>query len=48
MSRNIKLQNSEVMKNVEKKGYTYLGIVELDKINQKEMKEETKEYKRRL
>ena len=33
------------MKNVEKKADTYLGIVELDKINQKEMKEETKEYK---
>ena len=28
----IKLPNSEVMKVVEKEGYTYLGIVELDKI----------------
>ena len=49
MWRNIKLPNGEVMKNVEKNGYTYLGIVELDKIKWKEMKEETiKEYKRRL
>ena len=37
------------MKEVEKKGYTYLGIVELDKIKENEMKEKTiKEYKRRL
>ena len=28
----IKLPNCEVMKKVEKEGYTYLGIVELDKI----------------
>ena len=26
------LPNNEVMKEVEKEGYTYLGIVELDKI----------------
>ena len=45
----IKLPNSEVMKEVEKEGYTYLGIVELDKIKENEMKEITiKEYKRRL
>ena len=37
------------MKEVEKQGYTYLGIVELDKINQNERKEKTiNEYKRRL
>ena len=35
----IKLPNSEVMKEVEKEGYTYLGIVELDKNKEKEMKE---------
>ena len=34
----IKLPNSKVMKEVEKEGYTYLGIVELDKIKDKEMK----------
>ena len=39
----IKLPNNDV---VEKKGYTYLGIVELDKIEENEMKEKTiKEYK---
>ena len=41
--------NSEVMKEVEKEGHTYSGIVELDKIKENEMKEKTiKEYKRRL
>ena len=45
----IKLPNCEVMKEVEKEGYTYLGIFELDKTKKKEMKEKTtKEYKRRL
>ena len=45
----IKLPNSEVMKEVEKEGYTYLDIVELDKIKEIEMKEKTiKEYKRIL
>ena len=33
------------MKEVEKEGYTYLGIVELDKIKVNEMKEKTiKQY----
>ena len=42
------LPNNEVMKEVEKEGYTYLGIVELDKIKEDEMKKKTiKEYKRR-
>ena len=37
------------MKEVEKEGYTYLGIVELGRIKVNEMKEKTiKEYKRRL
>ena len=45
----IKFPNSEVMKKVEEEGYTYLGIVELDKIDENEMKEKTiKQYKRRL
>ena len=35
----IKLPNSNVMKEVEKEGYTYLGIVALDKIKENEMKE---------
>ena len=45
----IKPPNCEVMKEVEKIGYTYLGIVELDKIKENEMKEKTrKKYKRKL
>ena len=44
----IKLSNTDVMKEVEKEGYTHLGIVELDKTKENEMKEKTvKEYKRR-
>ena len=35
----IKLSNSEVMKEVEREGYTYLWITELDKIKENEMKE---------
>ena len=42
----IKLSNSEVMKEVEREGYMYLWITELDKIRENEMKEKTiKEYK---
>ena len=36
----IKLPNCEVIKEVEKKGYTYFCIVELDKIKENEMKKE--------
>ena len=32
----IMLPNNEVMKEAEKKGYTYLGLVELDKIKEDE------------
>ena len=42
----IKLLDGEVMKQVGQEGYTYLGIIELDKIKETEMKEKiTKEYK---
>ena len=41
----IKLPNSEVMKAVKNEGYTYLGIVELDKIKENKMKEKNKEAK---
>ena len=45
----IKLPNSEVMKEVKKKRYMYLGIVELDKIKENGEKEEKiKEYKQGL
>ena len=47
--QSIVLPNGENMKEVEQDGYTYLGVVELDKIKESEMKEKTiKEYKRRL
>ncbi len=45
----IELPNDELIKEVEQDGYTYLGIVELDKVKEKEMKEKTRsEYKRTL
>ena len=45
----IELQNDEMIKEVGQEGYTYLGIVELDKVKENEMKEKTmKEYKRWL
>ena len=44
----IKLADGEVMRQVGQEGYTYLNIIELDKIKETEMKEKiTKEYKRR-
>ena len=47
-SEGIKLPDGEVMKQAGQEGYTYLGIIELDKIKETEMKEKiTKEYKRR-
>ena len=43
----IVLPNGDIMKEVDKEGYTNLGIVELDKMKENEMKEKTtKEYKR--
>ena len=45
----VMLPNNEVVKEVEKEGYTYLGKVEFDKIKEDEMKKKTiKEYKRGL
>ena len=45
-SEGIKLPDGEVMKQVGQEGYTYLGIIELDKIKETEMKEKiNKEYK---
>ena len=47
-SEGIKLPDGEVMKQVGQEGYKYLGIIELDKIKETEMKQKiTKEYKRR-
>ena len=47
-SEGIKLPDGEVMKQVGQEGYTYLGIIELDKIKETEMnKKKTKEHKRR-
>ena len=42
-----KLPYGEVMRQIGQEGYSYLGIIELDKIKEIEMKEKiTKEYKR--
>ena len=38
----IKLPDGEVMKQVGQEGYTYLGMIEVDKIKKTEMKEKTK------
>ena len=47
-SEGVQLPDGEVMKQVGQEGYTYLGIIELDKIKETEMKKKiTKEYKRR-
>ena len=45
----IYLPNHEIMKEVYEKGYTYLGILELDQIKEHKMKNKvTADYKRRL
>ena len=45
----IELPNGETMKEMEHEGYTYLGIVKLDKIKETEMKEKTiRNYKKGL
>ena len=47
-SDGIKLPDGRVIEQVGQKGYTYLGIIELDKTKETEMKEKiTKEYKQR-
>ena len=45
----IKLPNGQMMKKIDESGYKYLGIVEMDKIKETEMKDKfASEYKRRL
>ena len=45
----IRLPDEQHMKGIDETGYTYLGILETDKIKKKEMKEKfSKEYLRRL
>ena len=45
----IRLPDGQHMKDSDETGYTYLGILETDKIKEKEMKEKfSKEYLRRL
>ena len=45
----IQLPNEEVMKSIDEKGYTYLGVIEMDEIKEQEMKKIViTEYKRRL
>ena len=48
-SEGIELPNGDKLKEEGEEGYAYLGIVELDKIKEEEMKDKiVKEYKRRL
>ena len=43
------LPDGQVMKEIEDRGYRYLGILETDHLKEKEMKDLfSKEYKRRL
>ena len=43
------LPHEKLMKTIDKEGYKYLGILEYDKVKEKEMKTEfVREYKRRL
>ena len=45
----IRLPDEQPMKDIDETGYTYLGILETDKIKEKEMKEKfSKEYLRQL
>ena len=45
----ITLPNGQMMKEIDESGYKYLGIVEIDKIKETEMKDKfASEYKRRL
>ena len=45
----ITLPNGQMMKEIDESGYKYLGIVEMDKIKETEMKDKfASEYKRRL
>ena len=45
----IALPNGQMMKAIDESGYKYLGIVELDKIKETDMKDKfASEYKRRL
>ena len=45
----IRLPDGQHIKDIDETGYTYLGILETDKIKEKEMKEKfNKEYLRRL
>ena len=45
----IRLPDGQHMKDIDEIGYTYLGILETDKIKEKEMKEKfSREYMRRL
>ena len=44
----IRLPDGQHMKDIDKTGYTYLGMSETDKIKEKEMKEKFREYLRQL
>ena len=40
----IRLSDEQDMKDIDEAGYTYFGILETDKIKEKEMKEKSKEH----
>ena len=48
-SRGLNVLNRKLMKTIDEEEYKYLGILEYDKLKEKEMKTEfVREYKRRL
>ena len=48
-SKDLNLPNGKLMKTIDEEGYKYLGILEYDKVKEKEMKTEfVREYKRRI
>ena len=48
-SRGLNLPNGKLMKTTDGEGYKYIGILEYDKVKEKELKTEfVREYKRRI
>ena len=48
-NRRLNLPNEKLMKTINEEGYKYLGLLEYDKVKEKEMKTEfAREYKRRI
>ena len=47
-SNSSKLSDFQQLRKINESGYTYLEIVEIDKIKEKKMKENSKKYSQRL